>query len=96
MSAIWQTLNSEIVSCLLCPRLVRWREQTAREKRRAFRGWTYWGKPITGFDGSGARVVILGLAPAAHGGNRTGRIFTCNSSGTTLLGALLLIDAHGC
>jgi len=84
----WGTLNSQIVSCRRCPRLVRWREQVARDKRRAFRDWTYWGRPITGFGDPNARVVILGLAPAAHGGNRTGRIFTGDSSGTTLMGAL--------
>jgi len=84
----WDQLNAQIVSCKLCPRLVRWREQVARDKRRAFREWTYWGRPIPGFGDPNARVVILGLAPAAHGGNRTGRIFTGDSSGTTLFGAL--------
>ncbi len=84
----WDQLNAQIVACRLCPRLVRWREQTAREKRRAFRDWTYWGRPISGFGDPNARVVLIGLAPAAHGGNRTGRIFTGDSSGATLFGAL--------
>ncbi len=85
---IWQRLQSDIVSCKCCPRLALWRERVAREKRRAFRDWTYWGRPITGFGDANARVVILGLAPAAHGGNRTGRIFTGDSSGDTLMGTL--------
>lgn len=84
----WNHLNAQIVACRLCPRLVRWREGTARDKRRAFREWDYWGRPITGFGDPNARIVIIGLAPAAHGGNRTGRIFTGDSSGTTLAGAL--------
>ncbi len=88
MGSEWSLLNSQIVSCRFCPRLVHWREQVAREKRRAFRDWTYWGRPITGFGDPNARVLILGLAPAAHGGNRTGRIFTGDSSGATLMGAL--------
>lgn len=88
MASEWNQLNSQIVSCRLCPRLVRWRDQVSREKRRAFRDWTYWGRPIAGFGDPNARVLILGLAPAAHGGNRTGRIFTGDSSGTTLIGAL--------
>ncbi len=83
----WTELNSQIVACRLCPRLAGWREQVARDKRRAYRDWTYWGRPINGFGDPNARVLILGLAPAAHGGNRTGRIFTGDSSGTTLIGA---------
>lgn len=88
MAGDWDRLNAQIVTCRLCPRLVRWREQVARDKRRAFRDWDYWGRPIPGFGDPNARVVILGLAPAAHGGNRTGRIFTGDSSGATLMGAL--------
>ncbi len=84
----WGQLNSEIVACRKCPRLVRYREHVAREKRRAFREWEYWGRPITGFGDPNARVVIVGLAPGAHGGNRTGRIFTGDGSGTTLTAAL--------
>lgn len=81
-------LHAEIIECRLCPRLVRWREQVAREKRRAYRDQDYWGRPITGFGDPGARVVIVGLAPAAHGGNRTGRIFTGDRSGDFLFAAL--------
>lgn len=88
MGSEWDQLNSRIVACRLCPRLTHWREQVAHEKRRAFRDWSYWGRPITGFGDTNARVLILGLAPAAQGGNRTGRIFTGDSSGTTLIGAL--------
>jgi uracil-DNA glycosylase family 4 len=78
----WLTiLNSEVVSCTRCPRLVVYREQIAREKRRAYRDWEYWGKPVPGFGDPGARVVVLGLAPGAHGSNRTGRPFTGDSSG---------------
>jgi uracil-DNA glycosylase len=65
-------LEREIVECRRCPRLVAWREQVAREKRAAFRDWDYWGRPIAGFGDPDARVVLLGLAPAAHGANRTG------------------------
>lgn len=74
-------LNSEVTSCTLCPRLVTYREQIAREKRRAYRDWEYWGKPVSGFGDPNARVVILGLAPGAHGSNRTGRPFTGDASG---------------
>ncbi len=81
-------LHAEIVECRRCPRLVRWREQVAREKRRMYREETYWGRPITGFGDARARLVIVGLAPAAHGGNRTGRIFTGDRSGDFLFAAL--------
>jgi uracil-DNA glycosylase family 4 len=78
----WLTiLNSEVVRCTRCPRLVVYREQIAREKRRAYRDWEYWGKPVPGFGDPEARVVILGLAPGAHGSNRTGRPFTGDASG---------------
>jgi uracil-DNA glycosylase family 4 len=81
-------LESEVVVCRRCPRLVAWREQVAREKRAAFAGEDYWGRPLPGFGDPGAGVVVLGLAPAAHGGNRTGRIFTGDRSGDWLFGAL--------
>ena len=81
-------LEAEIVECRRCPRLVAWREQVAREKRAAFRDWDYWGRPIPGFGDPEARVVLLGLAPAAHGANRTGRVFTGDRSGDFLYAAL--------
>ncbi|MDR7482396.1 MAG: uracil-DNA glycosylase [Armatimonadota bacterium] len=81
-------LNEMIVACRRCPRLIAYCRAVAREKRRAFRDWEYWGKPVPGFGDPAARVLMVGLAPAAHGGNRTGRIFTGDSSGTTLMGAL--------
>src|SRR6266478_844703 len=83
-----RVLNEEIVACRKCPRLVRYREKVAREKRRAYREWTYWGKPIPGFGDAHARLLILGLAPAAHGANRTGRVFTGDRSGDFLYAAL--------
>ena len=81
-------LNEEIITCRKCPRLVRYRQKVAREKRRAFRDWTYWGKPVPGFGDSNAQLLILGLAPAAHGANRTGRMFTGDRSGDFLYAAL--------
>jgi len=83
-----RALEREIVECRRCPRLVAWREQVAREKRAAFRDWEYWGRPVPGFGDPAARVVLLGLAPAAHGGNRTGRVFTGDRSGDFLYAAL--------
>lgn len=78
----WLTqLNKEVVTCARCPRLVVYREKIAREKRRAYLDWEYWGKPVPGFGDVNARVLILGLAPGAHGSNRTGRPFTGDSSG---------------
>jgi uracil-DNA glycosylase family 4 len=78
----WLTvLNSEVVACTRCPRLVEYRQQIAREKRRAYRDWEYWGKPVPGFGDPNARVIVLGLAPGAHGSNRTGRPFTGDASG---------------
>ena len=74
-------LNSEVVSCTRCPRLVEYRERIAREKRRAYLAWDYWGKPVPGFGDPNARVLVLGLAPGAHGSNRTGRPFTGDASG---------------
>jgi uracil-DNA glycosylase family 4 len=87
-SALLRALNEEIVVCRKCPRLVEYREEVAREKRRAFRDWTYWGKPVPGFGDPRAELLILGLAPAAHGGNRTGRVFTGDRSGDFLYAAL--------
>jgi uracil-DNA glycosylase family 4 len=81
-------LNEEIVGCRKCPRLVAYREKVAKEKRRAFREWTYWGKPVPGFGDAQAELLILGLAPAAHGANRTGRVFTGDRSGGFLYAAL--------
>lgn len=84
----WPELNDEIIICRACPRLVEWREQVAREKRRAYRDWDYWGKPVPGFGDPAARLLLVGLAPGAHGSNRTGRMFTGDSSGDTLYKAL--------
>ncbi len=78
----WLTvLNREVIACTRCPRLVAYREQVAREKRRAYRDHEYWGKPVPGFGDPKARVLIMGLAPGAHGSNRTGRPFTGDASG---------------
>jgi len=82
------TLQAEIVRCRMCPRLVAWREEVARKKVRRYRDEEYWGKPIPGFGDPEARLVLVGLAPAAHGGNRTGRVFTGDRSGDWLYGAL--------
>jgi len=81
-------LEERVTGCRKCPRLVEWREQVAREKRAAFANEEYWGKPMTGFGDPRARVYVLGLAPAAHGGNRTGRIFTGDRSGDWLFASL--------
>jgi len=83
-----EKLNHEVVRCRKCPRLVRYREIVAREKRAAFLNWEYWGRPLPGFGDPSAQLVILGLAPAAHGGNRTGRMFTGDRSGDFLYQAL--------
>jgi uracil-DNA glycosylase family 4 len=83
-----EKLNQEIIRCRACPRLVRYREQVARDKRRSFLAWDYWGKPVPGFGDPGAELLILGLAPAAHGANRTGRMFTGDRSGDFLYKAL--------
>lgn len=88
MNPSWNNLNHEIVSCRQCPRLVQYRERIAREKRRAYREWNYWGKPVPGFGDPNARVVLIGLAPGAHGSNRTGRMFTGDASGEFLYAAL--------
>jgi uracil-DNA glycosylase family 4 len=81
-------LTAEIVECRRCPRLVEWRERVAREKVRRFRDETYWGRPLPGFGDPEGRILLLGLAPAAHGGNRTGRVFTGDASGDFLWAAL--------
>jgi uracil-DNA glycosylase len=83
-----ERLNRELVECRRCPRLVEWRERVAREKRAAFRDQEYWGRPVPGFGDPRAGLLILGLAPAAHGGNRTGRIFTGDRSGDWLFASL--------
>ncbi|MBI2894633.1 MAG: uracil-DNA glycosylase [Deltaproteobacteria bacterium] len=81
-------LRGEIVVCRLCPRLVAWREKVAREKVARFRDREYWGRPLPGFGDPAARLLVVGLAPAAHGGNRTGRVFTGDKSGDWLFRAL--------
>jgi uracil-DNA glycosylase family 4 len=81
-------LEADVTSCRQCPRLVAWREEVARVKRAAFADQQYWGRPIPGFGDPQARIVVLGLAPAAHGGNRTGRIFTGDRSGEWLFAAM--------
>jgi uracil-DNA glycosylase family 4 len=81
-------LQERIISCRRCPRLVAWREQVAHEKRASFRDQDYWARPVPSFGDPRARVLICGLAPAAHGGNRTGRVFTGDRSGDWLFGAL--------
>jgi uracil-DNA glycosylase family 4 len=81
-------LEREVVSCRRCPRLVAWREEVARTRRAAYASEDYWGRPLPGFGDPHATVLVLGLAPAAHGGNRTGRIFTGDRSGDWLFAAL--------
>ncbi|NWG34694.1 MAG: uracil-DNA glycosylase [Chloroflexi bacterium] len=81
-------LNAEIIACRKCPRLVAWREEVARTKRRAYQDQEYWGKPVPGFGDPNARVLVVGLAPGAHGSNRTGRQFTGDASGDFLFPAL--------
>jgi uracil-DNA glycosylase family 4 len=83
-----ERVTAEVVVCRKCPRLVAWREQVGQEKRAAYRDETYWARPIPGFGDPQAELLLVGLAPAAHGGNRTGRIFTGDRSGDWLFGAL--------
>ena len=84
----WDLLNETIIACRKCPRLVNYREEIARTKRRAYQDQDYWGKPVPGFGDRHARVVVVGLAPGAHGSNRTGRMFTGDASGEFLYRAL--------
>jgi uracil-DNA glycosylase len=81
-------LNLEIINCRTCPRLVEWREKVSRAKKKAFINWEYWGKPVPGFGDIKGKILILGLAPGAHGSNRTGRMFTGDASGNFLFPAL--------
>ena len=83
-----EAVTAEIVACRLCPRLVEWRERVAREKVARYRSETYWGRPVPGFGDPDARILLVGLAPAAHGGNRTGRVFTGDASGDFLFAAM--------
>jgi uracil-DNA glycosylase family 4 len=87
MDALEQ-VNRDIVGCRACPRLVEWRERVGREKRAAYRDEEYWAKPVPGFGDPAAKLLIVGLAPAAHGGNRTGRVFTGDRSGDWMFGGL--------
>ena len=84
----WQLLDDQVVNCRKCPRLVEWREAVAATRKKAYKDWQYWGKPVPGFGDRQARVLVVGLAPGAHGSNRTGRMFTGDSSGVFLYAAL--------
>jgi len=86
--AALEMLTAEVIDCVRCPRLVAWRELVAREKVARFRDETYWGRPVPGFGDPDARILVVGLAPAAHGGNRTGRVFTGDASGDFLFAAM--------
>src|SRR5688500_19173081 len=88
MQSQLEKLNEEIIQCRKCARLVAWREEVARVKRRAYRDQEYWGKPVPGFGDPQARVLVVGLAPGAHGSNRTGRVFTGDASGGFMYPAL--------
>ena len=85
---VLNALRDEVVACRACPRLVAWREQVAVEKRAAYSDQNYWGRPVPGFGDPAARILVVGLAPGAHGANRTGRMFTGDRSGDFLYGAL--------
>ena len=84
----FKALDREIIACRKCPRLVAWREEVAQAKRKAYQNWEYWGRPVPGFGDHNARVLVVGLAPGAHGSNRTGRQFTGDGSGNFLYPAL--------
>ena len=84
----FEELKQEVIACRKCPRLVAWREEVARTKRKAYMDWDYWGKPVPGFGDPYARVLVVGLAPGAHGSNRTGRNFTGDGSGDFMYPAL--------
>lgn len=88
MEKLLENIEQEVIICRKCPRLVEWREEVARVKRRAYRDQDYWGKPVPGFGDAEARILVLGLAPGAHGSNRTGRMFTGDGSGNFLYPAL--------
>lgn len=88
MTTTLKTLEAELIACRRCPRLVAWREEVAQTKRKAYQDEVYWGKPVPGFGDADARVLIVGLAPGAHGSNRTGRMFTGDASGDFLFPAL--------
>jgi len=88
MEKTLENIEQEVISCQKCPRLVEWREEVARVKRKTYRDQEYWGKPVPGFGDSEARLLVLGLAPGAHGSNRTGRMFTGDGSGNFLYPAL--------
>lgn len=88
MAETLHALEKEIIICRKCPRLVAWREEVARTKRKAYQDQTYWGKPVPGFGDPAARIIVVGLAPGAHGSNRTGRMFTGDASGNFLYRAL--------
>ena len=90
--AALEVLTAEIVACRRCPRLVEWRERVAREKVARFRDEVYWGRPVPGFGDPDARILLVGLAPAAHGGNRTGRVFTGDASGDFLFAAMHVVS----
>ena len=83
-----EKVSAEVIDCRMCSRLVEWRERVAREKTARFAGQVYWGRPVPGFGDPAARILVVGLAPAAHGGNRTGRIFTGDRSGDFLIGSM--------
>lgn len=87
-AATVEGLDEEVATCRACPRLVEWREEVARVRRRAYRDWDYWARPVPGFGPPDAALMLVGLAPAAHGGNRTGRMFTGDPSGDALYAAL--------
>jgi uracil-DNA glycosylase family 4 len=88
MESLWRQHTEMLVNCRKCPRLTAYREEVAQKKRRAYRDWDYWGKPVPGFGDPKAQVMVIGLAPGAHGSNRTGRMFTGDASGDFLYPAL--------